>query len=192
VIRRFLALLLLAVLGTAAYWLLTTSRAFTEKARYALRRKDGPFELRDYPPLAVATVEMNGTDDDSFMRLFRFIDRGNARGEKIAMTTPVLLAGGSAGSQMSFVLPEKTRASGAPQPSDGAVVLGKRPAERVAVYRFSGGTSLERERAAVEKLRAWLHEQGLTAAGEPVIGYYDAPFIPGILRRNEAILRLAD
>jgi hypothetical protein len=190
VIRRFFVLSLLAGLGVGSYWLLTTSRAFTEKARYTLQRKEGAFELRDYPPLPVATVEMTGTGDAAFMRLFRFIGGSNARQEKIAMTTPVLLDGGSAGSRMSFILPEKANAAGAPQPADSSIALVERPAERVAVYRFSGGTSLEREKVAVVKLRAWLDAQGLSATGDPVIAYYDAPFIPGFLRRNEAILRL--
>ena len=72
------------------------------------------------------------------------------------------------------------------------MTLEERPAQRVAVYRFSGGTCAEHEREAVAKLRAWIMSEGLQSFGEPTIAYYDAPFIPGFLRRNEAMLRVAE
>jgi hypothetical protein len=49
-----------------------------------------------------------------------------------------------------------------------------------------------REREAVAKLRRWVASEGLQTLREPIIAYYDAPFIPGFLRRNEAMLRLVD
>jgi hypothetical protein len=42
------------------------------------------------------------------------------------------------------------------------------------------------------KLRAWIAAEGLQTFGEPIIAYYDAPIIPGFLRRNEAMLRIVD
>ena len=127
------------------------------------------------------------------MRLFRFIDRDNAAGEKIAMTTPVLFDG-QPGTQekMSLVMPQKTARAGVPAPSSAAVALDRRPPQRVAVFRFSGGTCAEREREAVAKLRAWMISEGLQSFGERTIAYYDAPFIPGFLRRNEAMIRVAE
>ena len=68
----------------------------------------------------------------------------------------------------------------------------ERPAQRVAVLSLFGGTCAEREREAVARLRAWIISEGLQSFGEPTIAYYDAPFIPGFLRRNEAMLRVAE
>jgi hypothetical protein len=46
------------------------------------------------------------------------------------------------------------------------------------------------EQGAIEELRAWMRVRNLQPEGEPIIAYYDAPFIPGPLRRNEAMLRV--
>ena len=45
------------------------------------------------PSLPVATTPIYGDNDAAFMRLFRFIDRDNVSGDKIAMTTPVFFDG---------------------------------------------------------------------------------------------------
>ena len=176
-----------------AWWIYKRSRFDAELAPYTVLRRDEPFELRRYPSLPVATTPIRGDNDKAFMRLFRFIDRDNAAGEKIAMTTPVFFDGQpGAHEKMSLVMPQKTARAGVPAPSSTAVALDKRPPQRVAVFRFSGGTCAEREREAVAKLRAWMISEGLQSFGEPTIAYYDAPFIPGFLRRNEAMLRVTE
>jgi SOUL heme-binding protein len=176
-----------------AWWIYKRSRFGAELAPYTVLRRDEPFELRRYPSLPVATIPIRGDNDEAFMRLFRFIDRDNAAGEKIAMTTPVFFDGQpGAQEKMSLVMPQKTARAGVPAPSSTAVALDKRPAQRVAVFRFSGGTCAEREWEAVAKLRAWMISEGLQSFGEPAIAYYDAPFIPGFLRRNEAMLRVTE
>jgi hypothetical protein len=57
----------------------------------------------------------------SLNRLFRFITGGNEAKQKIAMTTPVFMSGSDSNATMAFVLPAKYKASGAPNPTDGAV-----------------------------------------------------------------------
>ena len=34
--------------------------------------------------------------------------------------------------------------------------------------------------------------KGLEAVGAPIVAYYDAPFLPPMLRRNEVMLRLKE
>ena len=190
---KYLLIGLGAGLIALAWWIYKRSRFDAEPAPYTVLRRDKPFELRCYPSLLVATTPIRGDNDEAFMRLFRFIDRDNAGGEKIAMTTPVFFDGQpGAQEKLSLVMPQKTARAGVPAPSSGAVTLDKRPAQPVAVYRFSGGTCAEREREAVAKLRAWMISEGLQSFGEPTIAYYDAPFIPGFLRRNEAMVRVAE
>ena len=191
--RNYLLIGLGVALTAVAWWIYKRSRFDAEPTPYIVLRRDKPFELRRYPSLPVATTPIRGDNDEAFMRLFRFIDRDNAMGEKIAMTTPVFFDGQpGAQNKMSFVMPEKTAWAGVPEPSTAAVTLDERPAQRVAVYRFSGATRTETEREAVAKLRTWLRSEGLQSFGEPIIAYYDAPFIPGFLRRNEAMLRIAE
>ena len=189
---NYLLVALGVCLTAVAWWIYKRSRFDAEPTPYIVLRRDKAFELRRYPSLPVATTPIRGDNDEAFMRLFRFIDRGNETSEKIAMTTPVFFDGQpGAQEKMSLVMPQKTASAGVPAPSAATVTLEERPTQRVAVYRFSGRTCAEREREAVAELRAWIMSERLQSFGEPIIAYYDAPFIPGFLRRNEAMLRVA-
>jgi DNA gyrase inhibitor GyrI len=189
---NYLLIALGVCLTAVAWWIFKRSRFDAEPAPYLVLRRDQAFEVRRYPSLPVAATSLRGDNNEAFMRLFRFIDRGNETAEKIAMTTPVFFDGPpGAQEKMTLVMPQKTVWAGVPAPSAATVTLEERPTQRVAVYRFSGGTCAESEREAVARLRAWILSEGLQSFGEPTIAYYDAPFIPGFLRRNEAMLRVA-
>ena len=179
-------------MGAAGLFFVRASRFGAEKIPYRVREKDGRFELRDYPALPVACTPMyGGANDDSFEKLFRFIAGGNARDEKIAMTTPVFIDGPiGVQTSMSFGMPAETQRRGVPEPKAGAIEITERPRARVAAVRFVGASREAAERKAVEELRAWMKTRGIEAEGDPIIAYYDAPFIPGPLRRNEAMLRV--
>ncbi len=166
-----------AGLAVAMY---TRSRASAQSAPYDVLEKDGGFELREYPDLAVATAR--GNMDDAFRRLFGFISE-----RKISMTTPVLIERGDGDMAMDFVMPPGQPVS---QPAGGGVEVRRREGGRVAALRFGGFMSEKGERRAIARLRELLAARGLRAAGEPVVAYYDAPVIPPPLRRNEVLIRI--
>jgi hypothetical protein len=159
-----------------------TSRAGYETAPYKVIRADGAFEIREYPSLKIATTD-RGNDNDSFMRLFRYIEGGNVKQEKIAMTTPVFMVDGN----MAFVIPEKHKAN-TPAPSSPEVGLAIVKAQRVAAYRFSGSRTKDGESKALAKLRDWLTRTKLREVGKPFSAYYDPPWTPGFVRRNEVLI----
>jgi len=169
----------------------------TEQPEFALVRADGDIELRDYPPLVVAEVShagsREGASGPSFRRLAAYIfarDRP-AGGEKIAMTAPVLQDETAPGRwRMRFVMPARyTLATLPPAPADIALV--EMPARRMAAIRFAGNGSA-RELAAMEaRLRDWLAAQQIEPAGEAEFAFYDAPMVPGPLRRNEVLIPVA-
>jgi hypothetical protein len=167
------------------------TRAGYESAPYQVVRSDGKFELRDYPALTVVETPMADPrgSDGSFMRLFRFITGANEGGQKISMTTPVFMSGGTTNLTMAFVLPAKLKPADAPRPKDDTLTVHELPAGRFAVLRFSGSQNAEHEAAALGRLRAWLELQRLTALPGPVYGYFDPPWTPAFLRRNEVMLR---
>jgi hypothetical protein len=168
-----------------------TVRGGYESTPYYAIRSEGKFEVRDYPVLTLVETPMargNGSDG-SFNRLFRFISGGNETGEKIAMTTPVFMSGGATNARMAFVMPTKIKTSQVPKPSDEAVVVRELAAARYAVLRYSGGRNAKHETEAVERLRAWMKAKGLKELSSPVYGYFDPPWTPGFLRRNEVMLR---
>ena len=150
-------------------------------------------EIRDYPTLSVATAPMSGNDmDGSFGKLFHFITGSNARSKKIAMTTPVLIATAKDKRTMSFVMPKKAVEKGVPQPSGESVSIGKVDAARFAVLRFAGGRTTVNEEKAVTKLQTWLDAEKIAAKGEPLLAYYDPPWTPAFMRRNEVMIRIGD
>jgi hypothetical protein len=180
---------LAAVLGALGYWLLATSRAMTRSPRYRRILKDGSFELRDYPQLALVNAPMGGAGmDGSFRRLFRYITGGNERAEKIAMTTPVLIGEAGGSRTMGFIMPEELAAQGVPKPLDQQISLGQIDPGRFAVLRFSGGRSGANEARAIESLTEQLAGRHIGAQGAPVIAYYDPPWTPVFLRRNEVMI----
>jgi DNA gyrase inhibitor GyrI len=165
-----------------------TSRKGYESAPYKVVSKDGKFEVRDYPALTVVETPMADNSGSSFNRLFRYISGGNADGEKIAMTTPVFMAGTDSQRSMSFVMPVDMKAT--PAPSDSSVSVATVPAGRFAVFGFSGSRSAQSEAEALTQLREWLDARKLNSSAQPIFGYFDPPWTPPFLRRNEVMLRL--
>lgn len=175
----------------AAFWLVSTSRAATETPEYKVVRADEKFEIRDYPALTIATTPMNGDGmNGSFGQLFRFITGSNEASEKIEMTSPVLIETSKEKKTMSFIMPKKTVEKGVPKPAGETVTLGKVEAARFAVFRFSGSRTTENEKTAIEKLNEWLTAQKIVGRAEPVFAYYDPPWTPTFLRRNEVMVRI--
>ena len=169
-----------------------TTRAGYESAPYRVVRSDGKFEVRDYPALSVVETLMSSRgsgSDGSFNRLFRFITGGNEAKQKIAMTTPVFMSGGDSNATMAFVLPAKLKAGEAPKPTDGSVTVRELPAGRFAVLRFSGGRNTRNEAETLGRLTDWMAAKGLPVLSPPVYGYFDPPWTPAFLRRNEVMLR---
>jgi DNA gyrase inhibitor GyrI len=185
-------LLLVVVMGLVIAGCRTT-RAGYESAPYRVLRSDGKVELREYPALTVVETPMasggrNGSDG-SFTRLFRFISGANSGKQKIAMTTPVFMSGGTTNSTMAFVLPAKLKTPEVPQPSDGSVTVHELAAGQFAVLRYRGGRNAKNEAESLARLKAWMEPQGLSVLSPPVYGYFDPPWTPPFLRRNEVMLR---
>lgn len=183
-----LAILFPAVLGTV--WMVHNSRAATETPAYAVVKTDGKIELRDYPELVVATAPMKDNMDNSFMTLFQFITGANEGGQKIEMTSPVLIRSEKEKRTMSFIVPKETVEKGVPKPTGDLVTVSKIQAARFVTLRFSGKRSSETEAKAVETLQSWMKEQKITAKGAPVFAYYDPPWTPVFMRRNEVMIRI--
>jgi DNA gyrase inhibitor GyrI len=184
---KFIIIGIVVVLLVAAIWVgWATSRAGYMSAPYKVVKKDGNYEVREYPTLAIVQTPMRGADD-SFMRLFRYIDGQNAASQKIAMTTPVFMTTNS----MAFVMPDKMTADKVPQPNNNQVSVSSIPAGKFAVMRFSGRRNTANESEAFAALNAWLQSNNLHSTGDPMFGYFDPPWTLPFMRRNEVMLRLA-
>jgi len=161
------------------------SRAGYASAPYSVLRADSPFQIREYPALQIVETRTGG---DDFMRLFRYISRNNSDEAKIAMTTPVFMEGQGTtnGNRMAFVLPQSLVVP--PQPKDSAVSVRTQAAGTFAVLRFRGSRQ-DSGGTAARELKGWMAEKGFPPQGEPVFAYFDPPWTPGFLRRNEVMIR---
>lgn len=189
----FVVLGVILVLGLGAIGIVN-SRAATETPDYEVLDKDGKFEIRRYGEIRMATAPMEepGKLNSPFRRLFAYITGANETQEKIAMTTPVLMEENRAGQRvMSFILPAD-KAQSAPNPK-GEVQLTSFPSGRYAVLRFrSNGRTPKDDAQAQEDLLKRIEAKNLRPTGRPIVAYYDPPWTPTFLRRNEILIRLAE
>ncbi len=173
-------------------WGCKTFRSGYESAPYSVALSDGDCELRDYPELAIVRTPMSdaggGADNAGFGKLFRYITGNNKSQASIAMTTPVFIL--QEPRAMAFVLPAKSLLEQVPAPLDSSLRIEKIPAGRFAVLRFSGSRSAAKESQSIALLNAWIAKNHLLAVESPIFGYFDPPWTPAFLRRNEAMLRV--
>lgn len=186
-------LLTLCIVAAGAWYFLIRS---VEQPQYSLLRSDGPIEIRSYPDLVVAESRTGGDRDDGVRQGFRalagYIFARDRPGEKISMTAPVIQEqAGDDGWAVRFVMPSQYALQSLPAPGSNAVSLDGWQPGQVAAIRFRGrwNDALFAEKEAA--LRDWLDKNDLRPTGPPVLAYYDDPFTPGFLRRNEVWLRLA-
>ena len=167
-----------------------TSRSAYATAPFKLERSVGKFELRDYPTLTLVETPMTDPGGNSgFGRLFSYITGRNEGSQKIAMTTPVFMSGDESHAAMAFVMPEGLKTDQVPKPMDKSITIREVSADRFAVLRFSGGRNVKNEAEALAELKTWMATEGLSVLSPPVFAYFDPPWTPPFLRRNEVMLR---
>jgi hypothetical protein len=190
---------LLAAIGAVAtvggaFFLWRASRA--EEPSYQTIESDGPIEVRKYPALVTAGTEHRGQRRDALNEGFRvladYIFAKSRPGKKIPMTAPVLCDTDKDGSwRTRFIMPVGQARGELPQAPSG-VELTSEPAARIAAIRFSGRADDATLEAKEGALRSWLQLRGLPHEGKAVHAFYNAPFLPGPLRRNEVLIELSN
>jgi hypothetical protein len=199
-------LALLAVIVVAAWVFIVNN---VEQPNFEIVRVDGAIEVRDYPRLIVAEVSRKGQRWDAVRAGFRPLanyifarERGGdtismtapvtqTASEKIAMTAPVTqerAVGDEATWTVRFIMPSKYALADLPQPAGSDVRLSEIPARRVAAIRFSGVATDELVAEKEAELMRWVAAQGMPAEGPPTYAYYNDPWTPGFLRRNEVMI----
>jgi len=181
-----------------------------EEAAYKVLKTSGKFEIREYVPHILAETIVDGDLEEAgnkaFRRLFNYISGANRSrakvamtapvsqekaGEKISMTAPVVQQRARDKWAVSFTMPASYTLETLPVPDDPQITLRPVPARRMAAVRYSGLWSEKNYLQNRSELEAWIREQGLTAAGDPVWARYNPPFTLWFLRRNEILIPLA-
>jgi SOUL heme-binding protein len=187
-----------------------------EQPKYTLVIQDGAIEVRDYSALVVAEVTRRGDRNTAvragFGPLAGYIFARNRGGESVSMTAPVLqerqtiamtapvtqtpAGSGSATSAdqgwlIRFVMPAKYTLETLPKAAGDDVRLLQVPPARRAAIRFSGVATDGLIASNEAALRDWLAARGTRIVGAPTYAYYNDPFTPGPLRRNEVMFHVA-
>jgi hypothetical protein len=167
------------------------------------------FELRRYPPFVVAEVQVSADFEHASERAFEplvgYIQGGNRGGRNLPMMAPVNqqpLDEASASAltataaqrawRVQFVMPKEYPLSYLPTPADERVSLQRLPTRLMAARRYRGGWDEARYREQEAALLEALAARGATIIGAPIFARYNAPFVPGFLRRNEVLVEVAD
>jgi hypothetical protein len=95
---------------------------------------------------------------------------------------------GDDGWLMQFVMAKEYPLGMLPPPADETVTVRALPERLLAARRFGGGWDEARWREEARALTDAVARAGLEVVGEPVFARYNAPFVPGFMRRNEVLL----
>jgi hypothetical protein len=180
-----------------------------EQPKYRVLEKHGDIQLREYAPMIVAEAQVSGERNSALGEGFRIIADyifGNnsaaqkvamtapvtqQEGQKIAMTAPVTQQGDGNTWQVRFVMPAGYTTETLPKPKNSAVVLKEIGSKRFAAIRFSGWTDENRLKRRTEELSEFVSANKLKALSAPTFAFYDPPWTPPFLRRNEVIVEIA-
>jgi hypothetical protein len=158
-----------------------------EEPKYEILKQEGQFELRHYQ--AFLMIEATDRDIQSyrgFRLAFDFIQGDNERGQKIAMTAPVVNQLSENGIQTtSFVMPPKMAFEDMPLPTNQNLRRVLVPERICAVYKFSFSPKMDTIRKFESALIAWIKQEKYSIVGSLQLARYNPPFIPGFLKRNE-------
>jgi hypothetical protein len=180
----------------------------TESPKYVVISKEDRVEIREYAGYIQAEVIVQGTNyknaiETGFDILAGYIFGNNIsqqkvemtspvtvnQSEKIAMTTPVMVKGGS-DFTVAFVMPSAYTLETLPEPRNGRIRFVSVPTHRMASIRFSGFFNQGNIENNKKRLREWMVENDLEGEGDFIIAGYNPPWIPGFLARNEVMIKI--
>jgi DNA gyrase inhibitor GyrI len=165
-----------------------------EQPDYKLVTSKENIEIRDYPPMILAEVEVSGEKkqaiSEGFKILADYIFGNNTSNKKMEMTAPVLQEQHMDKWKVRFVMPKKYSFETLPKPNSKDVILIPLPARRFAVIRFSGLADNENIKLHTDKLKAYIVAEKLKPIGGTVLAFYNPPWTLPFLRRNEVMIEV--
>jgi hypothetical protein len=178
----------------------------TEEPSYRVITQSEPFEIREYPPLIVAQVEVPGDLSEASSAGFRLIanyifgnnisvrDGGLTTAEpvpeKIAMTVPVIAEGKDDQKSwlIQFVMPKQYTMDTLPKPNNPQVKLIPIGPQKLAVIRFTGFVGDDKVQEKTAELMAWIKSRNEVVSGNPRLARYNPPWSIPWMRRNEILI----
>ena len=179
-----------------------------EKPDYKVIQSEQNIEIRQYEPMIIAEVEVDGKREDAIRDGFRLLADyifGNntvqqvismtapvqqKENQKIAMTAPVQQQSMGKSWRMSFVMPSKYKLDSLPVPNNDRVRLKEILTKKFVVIEFSGTNSNENVTKHENQLMNYIEANQINIIGSPKYAFYNAPWTLPFLRRNEVMIEI--
>ena len=179
-----------------------------EKPDYKVIQSEQNIEIRQYEPMIIAEVEVDGKREDAIRDGFRLLADyifGNntvqqvismtapvqqKENQKIAMTAPVQQQSMGKSWRMSFVMPSKYKLDSLPVPNNNRVRLKEILTKKFVVIEFSGTNSNENVTKHENQLMNYIEANQINIIGSPKYAFYNAPWTLPFLRRKEVMIEI--
>ena len=179
-----------------------------EKPDYKVIQSEQNIEIRQYDPMIIAEVEVDGKREDAigdgFRLLADYIFGNNTvqqvismtapvqqkENQKIAMTAPVQQQSTGKSWRMSFVMPSKYSMDSLPVPNNNRVRLKEILTKKFVVIEFSGTNSNENVTEHENQLMNYIEANQIKINGSPKYAFYNPPWALPFLRRNEVMIEI--
>jgi hypothetical protein len=179
-----------------------------EKPDYKVIQSEQNIEIRQYEPMIIAEVEVDGKREDAIGDGFRLLADyifGNNTvqqvismtapvqqkdNQKIAMTAPVQQQSTGKSWRMSFVMPSKYSMDSLPVPNNNRVRLKEILTKKFVVIEFSGTNSNENVIEHENQLMNYIEANQIKINGSPNYAFYNPPWSLPFLRRNEVMIEI--
>ena len=192
--------------------LITESAMSLEQPEYTVLYEEEGVEYRLYEPFLVTETVIEGEESykaaasEGFRRLFRYISGNNESQsdiamtkpvqqvrskQKISMTAPVQYDKSASGYRIAFMLPSKYTLDTAPVPLDSRLQTRAIEARTMAVIRYSGRWTNKNFIRYQDELLGALSKNNIETIGDVKSAFYNAPFVPPFMRRNEVMIEVA-
>jgi hypothetical protein len=186
-------------------------RSGTEEPRFTVVERVGAVEIRHYGPRLAAETTVPGdaitARNAGFRAVAGYIFGANTAGSSIAMTAPVAQAsdgpsqtiamtapvaqepapGADGRWRVQFFMPAHYTRESLPIPKDSNVRIVEVPAQDYAVLRFSGSRDARAVQSRTADLQKVLAASRWRITGPSAAWFYDPPWTPPFLRRNEVV-----
>ena len=179
-----------------------------EKPDYKVIQSEQNIEIRQYEPMIIAEVEVDGKREDAigdgFRLLADYIFGNNTvqqvismtapvqqkENQKLAMTAPVQQQSTGKSWRMSFVMPSKYSMDSLPVPNNNRVRLKEILTKKFVVIEFSGTNSNENVIEHENQLMNYIEANQIKINGSPNYAFYNPPWSLPFLRRNEVMIEI--
>lgn len=173
---------------------ISKSSSDIEQYPYEVIKKYPDFEVRAYKAALFTSIDLKTgnyrqNSGGGFRILANYIFGGNATGEQIAMTSPVVMSMDSSAQKMSFMVPASYKKEALPKPDDTSIYFESKENCVMAAIQFGGWANDEKIEKNKQKLIQMLAKHQLKHKGNFSYMGYNPPY-EMMNRRNEVVVEL--